>query len=210
MRSVPTRSRLYAGLSGSERTARRREQLLEAGLEVFAARGWAAATVHDVCRGAGLSPRYFYEHFDSREALFRAVLARIAEQVEETVTTALAGPRDEPRERVRAVLQSLVDGFAADPRTVRVGLMESLATEQFRADRRRLLAHFSAEAARLVRSLRPASAGPADADALEVAAALVTGGLVEALVAWSGEAGGPPPEALVEQLTGLYVAAAAL
>lgn len=199
--------RLYAGMSAEERSARRLQQFLDAGLEVFAERGWAASTVSDVCRTAALSPRYFYELFGSREDLFRAVTARIAEDVHATVRAALEGSTGSPEERARAVLGALADWFAADPRTVRVGLMESLATEEFRRERRALLEAFSALAARLMCSLWPSGT---PAEHVELSAAVLTGGLVELLIA---HATGPTTTdigALLDHLTALYTAAARL
>jgi AcrR family transcriptional regulator len=203
---VPERT--YAGLNAQERSTRRHEQFLDAGLAVFADRGWTAGTVADVCRAAALSPRYFYELFGSRENLFRAVSGRIGEQVLATVRTAVAAPARDPQARARAVLQALAEYFVADPRTVRVALMESLATEEFRRDRRALLESFSALAARLMRSLRQEPAGEGD---LDVSAAVLTGGLVELLIArWSAPADPGSVDRLLDQLTVLYTAAAQL
>lgn len=199
--------RLYAGMSAQERSARRLQQFLDAGLEVFAERGWAASTVSDVCRTAALSPRYFYELFGSREDLFRAVTARIADQVHATVRTALDGSAGSPEERARAVLGALADWFAADPRTVRVALMESLATEEFRRERRVLLEAFSALAARLMRSLWPSGT---PAGNVELSAAVLTGGLVELLIAHASGPGTTDIRALLDHLTALYTAAARL
>ncbi|SFE96734.1 TetR/AcrR family transcriptional regulator [Blastococcus tunisiensis] len=202
-----TEQRVYAGMSAEERTARRREQFLAAGLEVFADRGWAASTVADVCRAAALSPRYFYELFGGREDLFLAVTGRIAEQVEGTVRTVVAAPAADPQARARAVLEALAAYFTADPRTVRVALMESLATEQFRGHRRRLLESFSALAGKLMRSLwADASSGPA----LEIRAAVLTGGLVELLIAAASTRTPVPLDDLLDELTALYAAAARL
>ena len=104
------------------------------------------------------------------------------------------------------MLQALAEYFIADPRTVRVALMESLATEQFRRDRRDLLESFSALAARLMRSLRHEGDGN-----LEVSAGILTGGLVELLIArWSGPADPGPLDRLLDELTVLYTAAAQL
>ena len=47
--------RIYAGMSAEERSNRRHEQFLAAGLAVFADRGWTESTVADVCRAAALS-----------------------------------------------------------------------------------------------------------------------------------------------------------
>ena len=198
--------RIYAGMSAEERSNRRHEQFLAAGLAVFADRGWTESTVADVCRSAALSPRYFYELFGSREDLFRAVTERIGEEIRATVRAAVAAPAHDPQARARAVLQALAEYFIADPRTVRVALMESLATEQFRRDRRDLLESFSALTARLMRSLRHGTDGD-----LEVSAGILTGGLVELLIArWSGPADPGPLDRLLDELTALYSAAAQL
>lgn len=203
--------RVYAGLSADQRSARRRQQLLDAGLEVFAERGWSGATVQDVCRTAALSPRYFYELFDGREALFVAVTSDIAARVQETVRTTLAVAGSDPEQRARAVLTALARFFTSDARMVRVALTESLATERLRAHRRALLEDFSSEAARLMRSLRVTPGRSAAARRrLELSATLLTGGMVEALIAWEGQGAELPTDLLVDHLTDLYVAAAQL
>jgi AcrR family transcriptional regulator len=71
--------RPWRGVSATERTAERRERLIEAALEVFATRGYSASTVRDVCREAGLTERYFYESFRNREALLAALADRIVD-----------------------------------------------------------------------------------------------------------------------------------
>lgn len=203
--------RLYAGLSADQRAARRREQLLAAGLEVFADRGWSGSTVADVCRSARLSPRYFYELFDDREDLFLAVTAAIAHDVEGVVRTALAQAPDDPPRRARAVLAALAGFFAADARVVRVALVESLATERLQQQRRELLAGFAVSAAHLMRPLRDAPvSGTRARRRLELSAVLLTGGMVEALIAWSGDGQPLSTELLVDHLADLYAAAARL
>src|SRR3954452_13627361 len=139
-----TAGRLYAGLTPAEREHRRRERFLGAGLEVFSAKGWASATVLDICQSAQLSQRYFYELFPSREALFLAVVSRIADEVELVVREAGSVTGSTPEQRARGVLAALAAYFNRDPRTVRVALVESFATARFRAYRAELLATFSA------------------------------------------------------------------
>lgn len=200
--------RVYGGMSAVERSTRRREQFLAAGLEVFARRGWAASTVADVCREAALSPRYFYELFGSREDLFRAVTTRIGDEVRATVRVAVATPDVDPQQRARGVLAALAEYFTADPRTVRVALMESLATEEFRRDRRELIEGFGTLAARLMRSLRT---GGRDDRSLETSAVVLTGGLVELLIAAAEDPVTPGAlDRLLDRLTALYTAAAQL
>lgn len=205
-------ARVYAGLSAAQRDQRRQAQLLAAGLEVFADRGWAGSTVQDVCRTAGLSPRYFYELFDSREALFVDVMAGIAAEVSAVVDHALSGGAADPAQRLHAVLDALARYFTDDARVIRVALMESLATPRFREERRALLAGFAVSAARLMRGLRTTTprSGSGAARALQLSATLVTGGMVEALIAWDSETEPLSTELLVGHLAALWTAAAQL
>lgn len=200
--------RLYAGLRGDEREAVRRQRLLDAALEVYGTVGWSASTVHDVCRTAGLSPRYFYAAFESREALFLTLVRQIATDVDGAVRAALTTAED-PQERATAVLASLTVYFTSDPRRIRVALMESLATEGFRTERRAMLGTFSDLGARLMRPLSDKPATTATARRrLAASAAILTGGLVEALIAWEDDPAAAPLS--LPDLTALNTAAARL
>lgn len=219
--TTSTSERVYGGLDAQERHRRRREQLLAAGLERFAEDGWADSTVAGICRTAGLSPRYLYEQVADREELFLAVVERIGDEVEQVVREAAATPDADPVERARLVLAAVADYFAADPRTVRVALVESLATPRFRTRRRELLARFSDLATRLMRALRDdgpddAAADPTDGAGRDreataaVTGALLTGGLVELLIAWATDGAPVPPDELVDHVAALATAAARL
>ncbi len=203
--------RVYGGRSADERTSSRRQQLLAAGLELFAERGWAGTTVQDLCRAAGLSPRYFYEHFATREDLFLELAAGIAQDVHGTVRAALAGAGEDPRERAHTVLAALAEFFTADRRLVRVALVESLATERLRAHRRDLLREFAVLAAGLLPPLCTTTVtGIRARRTLELSATVLTGGIVEALMAWDSLGTAPSTALLVDHLTDLWVAAARL
>jgi AcrR family transcriptional regulator len=58
-----------------ERPGRRREQVVAAGLAVFAASGFHGGSVREIARRAGLSQAGLLHHFPSKEHLLRAVLA---------------------------------------------------------------------------------------------------------------------------------------
>lgn len=56
------------------RSEETRQHLLEAALRRFAAQGYNAASVDDICRDAGLSKGAFYHHFPGKQAVFLALL----------------------------------------------------------------------------------------------------------------------------------------
>jgi AcrR family transcriptional regulator len=59
----------------------RRAQLLAAARQVFSARGYHAASVSDVLVEAGVARGTFYNHFESKRAVFGAVLEEMMEEV---------------------------------------------------------------------------------------------------------------------------------
>jgi AcrR family transcriptional regulator len=96
-----------------------RERLLEAALELFAERGFAATTVGDIEAAAGLSPRAggLYKHFASKEAVLRAALERFVADTE--------------------AVDARVEAFApvSDLRS-ELAVMAHMATRHFHAHRR--------------------------------------------------------------------------
>jgi AcrR family transcriptional regulator len=63
------------------RGQRTMRKLLDAGIEVFAARGYHAARVDDVVKAARTSHGTFYLYFANKEDLFQALVADVAEQM---------------------------------------------------------------------------------------------------------------------------------
>lgn len=52
----------------------RREQIVDAALRAFARKGYARTTNKDIAREAGITPGLIYHYFESKEALFRAII----------------------------------------------------------------------------------------------------------------------------------------
>ena len=63
----------YGGRSREERSTDRRDRILASALELFGTHDYDEVTVAEVCTGARVSKRYFYEHFVDREDLVRAL-----------------------------------------------------------------------------------------------------------------------------------------
>ncbi len=58
-------------------TAQRREQILQAALEVFSSKGFSAATILEIARRAGLAAGTIYLYYPDKRALFVAVIERL-------------------------------------------------------------------------------------------------------------------------------------
>jgi len=91
--------------------------------------GYAAASVADILDEAGLSTRAFYRHFDSKDALLRAMYRRDADAVAAELRAATEAAPDPV-----AALEAWLDGFLAlffDPRRVgRTSVMVSEGTRR--------------------------------------------------------------------------------
>jgi len=59
----------------------RRAQLLDASRQVFAERGYHRASVSDIITAAGVARGTFYNYFESKRAVFRAVLEDVMDAV---------------------------------------------------------------------------------------------------------------------------------
>lgn len=59
-----------------------RERLLAAAVRLFAVKGYAATTVRDILRAAGVTAPVLYYHFGNKEGLFLALVRKGVEKVE--------------------------------------------------------------------------------------------------------------------------------
>jgi AcrR family transcriptional regulator len=201
--------RPWRGVSASERTAERRERLIEAALEVFATRGYSASTVRDVCGEAGLTERYFYESFRNREALLAALADRIVDESLEAVAPALADPSRELEEVVHDALGRFIGSLVDDPRRAQVLLVETVGVSPPAEDRRReIMGHLAAVTRRaLEQALGEAAPEPTDVDL--TARALIGAGN-ELLVGYIRGEQSVDRERVTDHLAALFLSAASL
>lgn len=145
--------------------ARRRRQLLDVALEVFADRGYHATSMNDVAESAGVTKPVLYQHFRSKRALYLELLEDVGGRLREAIakaTTEAEGPRQQVQAGFRAyftfvasqqpAFQLLFGGgarrdeeFADAVRSVEISIAETIAelivVDGLDAPRRLLLAH---------------------------------------------------------------------
>jgi len=102
--------------SGEVRRAERRTALLAAARDVFAERGYAAATIDDVVARAGVARGTFYLYFKDKRDVFRALVddffARVAVSIR---PIDVAHPTETPVAQLRANLARIVDLALSEP-----------------------------------------------------------------------------------------------
>lgn len=140
--------RRIRGLDAAERRARRREDLLDAALELFSAQGYQDTSIEQICKQAFVGTKSFYEVFTGKEAVYLALLDRIVANVTGRLTSALDGLDGSGDETTaaRELLRHFADAFVDDVRVARVTFGEGRAVtpqaEVHRRDNRRWAASF--------------------------------------------------------------------
>jgi AcrR family transcriptional regulator len=145
--------------------ARRRRQLIDVAMRVFAERGFHMTSMNDIAEAAGVTKPVLYQHFRSKRELYLELLEDVGGQLRERITkaTAEAGtPREQAIRGFRAYFRFVTEHedafkllfgggtrrdleFADATRAVEVSIADIIATlidiPGLDTDRRRLLAH---------------------------------------------------------------------
>lgn len=108
----------------SARRAQRRADLVEATLDLVGEGGSTAVTVRSVCRKAGLTDRYFYESFGSRDELLVQLYNEVSAEIFDRMSRVVDQVSGTPREKARAAALTMVTLSHDDPRKSRLLLRE--------------------------------------------------------------------------------------
>lgn len=152
-----------------EKTLRR---ILDAALGEFGERGFAESSIASITQRAAVALGTFYTYFDSKEALFQALVRDMSEQVRLTVAPAIADARDALEVEQRALAAYLA--FVHEHREVYriIDEAEFVDPEGFRA-------HYISTAARIVERIQAGAARG------ELRATLATDPLEREVAAWA-------------------------
>jgi AcrR family transcriptional regulator len=92
--------------------------------EVVADKGYAAATVRDIARAAGVSRKTLYELFENKEDAFLTAYAAIDLVIERMTAAGLA--ESDPRAMVEAGLREFLETLASEPAFTRMLVIEAV------------------------------------------------------------------------------------
>src|SRR5215475_3272737 len=91
-------------ISRAERAAERRQAIIDAAMEEFIARGFAATRLDDIAKRAGVAKGTIYLHFKDKESMF--------EELIRTAIVPLVGRMQGPPPQPGASVRDMVEGFA--------------------------------------------------------------------------------------------------
>ncbi|WP_046471533.1 TetR/AcrR family transcriptional regulator [Allosalinactinospora lopnorensis] len=167
------------------RRAERREQILDAATRAFARTGFAATGLDDIAAEAAITRVLLYRHFESKADLYRAVLDRTCERLDQRVG---ADEFDD------SAIPALLRAAAEDPDAFRLLFRHAVREPEFRE---------------LVEGLTAASVGIASRNLAaqlpggpwtDWASRLVPALTIEAVIAWL-DAGRPDPDTAAERIS---------
>ncbi|WKG12386.1 TetR family transcriptional regulator [Nocardia sp. PE-7] len=183
--------RSYRGISAANRRDERRDKLLAAGRQIWGEAGPSEVTVRRVCAASGLTPRYFYEDFATRDALVLAVAEQVHEQL---FTTLVEASQAEPGTLKRKLLRALttyLDTIADDPSIHRILTSDTHSVAGLEELRSRavgivtdLVMQYSAEFL----------GTPANPEIRRQEALFVVGGINQLVATWLADPGRPTTE----------------
>lgn len=102
------------GFTEAEREQIRRG-LLDAGRELFAQYGLKKTTIADLTDEVGVAPSTFYQFFDSKEALYAAVLEDVGDDIVGPIFEQSFEATDDPEAAIRRFLRLLLDEIETNP-----------------------------------------------------------------------------------------------
>lgn len=186
----------YAGVSAADRRADRRARLMAAGRDLWGSGGPAGVTVRGVCAQAGLTPRYFYEHFPGRDELLAAIYDAVVEQMVAALVGAAGDETAGLEDRLTAALTALLELIVADPAVHRIVTSGPDQVPGLADRRARLIGTVTdlvvAYAPQVVRGPLP---GPAQ---LRRRALFIVGGVDQIIAAWLADPAGEPAQLAAE------------
>jgi AcrR family transcriptional regulator len=109
-------------ISGGER----REQIIDAAIQLFSEHGFSGTTTRRLAEAAGVSEAALYLHFDTKEALYEAIIRRKAAEKAEFREQLAELLGEEPRRVFQTVAEYMIETHTQDPAFLRLLLYSGL------------------------------------------------------------------------------------
>jgi AcrR family transcriptional regulator len=102
-----------------------RDRLIEAGRDAFGERGYDTTSITEILDAAGVAKGALYHHFDTKAALFDAVLDRVVQEIAQVAADRARGAPD-PAASLKAGCGAWLE-MTLDPAIQRIALLDAAA-----------------------------------------------------------------------------------
>src|SRR5437879_12895076 len=106
-----------------ERCARRREEILEAAVRLFAEHGFPDTAMQVLADTLGVGKGTLYRYFPSKQVLFLAAVDRVMLKLREAVDASIADV-DDPLEQIRRAIHTYLNYVVAHPELAELLIQE--------------------------------------------------------------------------------------
>lgn len=93
-------------------------RILQAAMELFARKGYAATSVREIVQEADVTNPMLYYYFNNKEGVFTRLIDLLFGSIEQRVTEALEASQASLEEQVRHILAAHLDGALESPRAL--------------------------------------------------------------------------------------------
>src|SRR4030095_6501778 len=116
---------------GGEPAGSTKARILAAAQEVFAVKGFDGASTREIAARAGVNISSLHYHWDSKEALYRAIFERIYQQLSEILAGVIERPRQPlvRHETIRKSMELIFDFYAGNQTIPRLLMRRSMETD---------------------------------------------------------------------------------
>src|SRR5262245_54853730 len=112
--------------ASSARPGSRRDQILETALQCFAAAGFRGTTTREIAGRVGITEAALYRHFESKEALYAAIIARKIDGPDVTAHLGAAAAAGDDRAVLGGLARAVIERIERDPAFLRILLFTAL------------------------------------------------------------------------------------
>ena len=173
--------------------AERRAVVVAAGAKLFAERGYAGTTIDEVAAAAGVTKPIVYRHFDSKKALYLALLAKHREDLPGFLEDAAPTPGATSSDTTRSILERWFAYVRENSHAWEMLFRDGTGDDEIRAVRREV----SLRAREVLAGFIATSGSGLPPGQVEPAAELLRSGLA-GLALWSIDNPGTAPSLLVD------------
>lgn len=111
----------------SRKGAQTRARLVDAAKQIFEENGFLEARISDIADRAALSHGSFYHYFESKEEIFREVVAAVDDRLSAPLSSVILAPASgaTPRERIREAIRRHLESYRDEARII--GVIEQVS-----------------------------------------------------------------------------------
>jgi AcrR family transcriptional regulator len=129
----------------------RRAAILAAARGVFARKGLASTKISDLAAAAGLSHGLVYHYFESKEAVYAAIVESVLDEATGDIVRYADGP-GQPAERLRAIVEHMLARGEREPETLTL-VVQAFVAESVPDGVRARLVRFAGDAQAAIAAL---------------------------------------------------------